>query len=94
MPTIDLVVHNPSGLHARPATLFVETAASYQSRITVENLDRGSAPVDAKSILFLLTIGVLRGHQIRITAEGPDADAALEAMAALVRGGLGEPAAS
>ena len=94
MPTIDLVVHNPSGLHARPATLFVETAASYQSRITVENLDRGSAPVDAKSILFLLTIGVLRGHQIRIPAEGPDADAARAAMAALVRGGLGEPAAS
>ena len=94
MPTIDLVVHNPSGLHARPATLFVETAASYQSRITVENLDRGSPPVDAKSILFLLTIGVLRGHRIRVAAEGPDADAALEALATVVREGLGEPAAS
>ena len=93
MPTIDLVVHNPSGLHARPATLFVETAASYQSRITVENLDRGSPPVDAKSVLFLLTIGVLRGHRIRITGDGPDAGAALEALATLVREGLGEPAA-
>ncbi|MDP2349624.1 MAG: HPr family phosphocarrier protein [Chloroflexota bacterium] len=93
MPTIDLEVRNPSGLHARPATLFVETAASYQSRITVENLDRGSAAVDAKSILFLLTIGVLSGHHIRITGDGPDADAALEALATLVHEGLGEPTA-
>jgi phosphotransferase system HPr (HPr) family protein len=93
MPSIDLEVRNPSGLHARPATLFVETAASYQSRITVENLDRGSAAVDAKSILFLLTIGVLSGHHIRITGDGPDADAALEALATLVREGLGEPIA-
>ncbi len=83
---------NPSGLHARPATTFVEAAAGFQSRITIENLDRGSRAVDAKSILFLLTIGVLRGHRVRVTAEGPDAETALVTLRDLVEGGLGEPA--
>lgn len=92
MPSIELQVLNPSGLHARPATTFVEAAAAFQSRITIENLDRGSRAVDAKSILFLLTIGVLRGHRVRVTAEGPDADAALLALRDLVEGGIGEPA--
>jgi phosphotransferase system HPr (HPr) family protein len=91
VPSIELTVANPSGLHARPATLFVETAAGFQSRITVENLDRGSRAVDAKSILFLLTIGVLRGHRIRLTADGSDADEALAALRELVESGLGEP---
>jgi phosphoenolpyruvate---glycerone phosphotransferase subunit DhaM len=91
MPDIELEVINPSGLHARPAALFTETAAGFQSRITVENLDRGAKPVDAKSILFVLTIGVLRGNRIRVTAEGPDAEMALDAISALVTGGLGEP---
>jgi len=94
MPDIELEVINPSGLHARPATLFTEAAAGFQSRITVENLDRGSKPVDAKSILFVLTIGVLRGHRIRVTAEGPDAAEALDRIAALVRAGLGEASAT
>lgn len=94
MPSIDVEVVNPSGLHARPATTFVEAAAGYQSRITIENLDRGSRAVDAKSILFLLTIGVLKGHRVRITAEGPDADAALSRLRELVESGLGEPASA
>jgi phosphotransferase system HPr (HPr) family protein len=51
----ELVVANPSGLHARPATLFTEAAARFTSTITVENLSNGKGPVDAKSILLLLT---------------------------------------
>ncbi len=92
MPSIELRIQNPSGLHARPATTFVTTAAGFQSRITIENLDRGSRAVDAKSILFLLTIGVLSGHRVRITADGPDEDAALAALRDLVDSGLGEAA--
>ncbi len=91
MPVIELPVLNPSGLHARPATVFVETATAFRSRITIENLDRATRAVDAKSILFLLTIGVLRGHRVRITAEGPDADEALAALRDVVEAGLGEP---
>ncbi len=90
MPSIELVVPNPSGLHARPATLFSQAAAGFAARITVENIDRGTPPVDAKSVLMILTAGVSRGHRIRLTAEGPDADAALAALAELVGAGLGE----
>jgi phosphocarrier protein FPr len=90
MRTVDLQVVNKSGLHARPANLLVETAAGYQSRITVENLDRGSRAVDAKSILMLLTAGVQRGHRIRLTADGEDEDTAIETLSELIRGGLGE----
>lgn len=92
MRSIEVRVTNPSGLHARPATLFVEAAGSFKSRITIENLDRGSRSVDAKSILFLLTIGVLNGHLVRIAADGQDEEAALDALRELIESGLGEPA--
>lgn len=90
MATIEVLVTNPSGLHARPATRFVEAAGRFQSRVSVENLDRASRVADAKSILMLLTIGVSSGHRIRITADGPDADAAVETLRELVAAGLGE----
>lgn len=90
MATVEIAVTNPSGLHARPATEFVTAAARFQSRVTVENLDRGSRAVDAKSILMLLTIGVVSGHRIRISADGTDADEAVETLRALVASGLGE----
>ncbi len=90
MRTLELTVENPSGLHARPASLFVESAARYAARITIENLDRGSRPVDAKSILMLLTAGVQRGHRIRLTADGADEAEALVGLGELVAAGLGE----
>ena len=90
MQSIELAVANPSGLHARPATLFSQLAAGFAARITVENLDRGTRPVDAKSVLMLLTAGVSRDHRIRLTADGPDEDAALASLAELVESGLGE----
>ena len=90
MRTIERTVTNPSGLHARPATLFVKEASAFQSRITVENLDRGTAAVDAKSILMVLSSGVTKGTQIRISADGPDEDAAADALGAFVDAGMGE----
>ncbi|MFZ5853520.1 MAG: HPr family phosphocarrier protein [Chloroflexota bacterium] len=93
MRTLELTVINPSGLHARPASLFVETAARFASRITIENLDRAGRPVDAKSILMLLTAGVQRGHRIRLSADGPDEEEALAALRDLVEAGLGEGSA-
>jgi phosphotransferase system HPr (HPr) family protein len=91
MAEIELQVLNPSGLHARPATRFVEAAGQFQSRITVANLDRGSRAIDAKSMLLLLTIGVVRGHRVRITADGPDAEEAIATLRDLIVSGLGEP---
>jgi phosphocarrier protein len=94
MRSVELVVTNPSGLHARPATLFTEAAMEFASKVTVENLTRGKGPVDAKSTLMLLTAGVSSGHRIRLAADGPDEDAAIDALVDLVSSGLGEPPAS
>jgi phosphotransferase system HPr (HPr) family protein len=91
MRTTDVTVRNPSGLHARPAALFVRTAAGFGSRITLENLDRASAPVDAKSMISIMQSAVGTGHTIRLTAEGPDEDEAIEALEAFVASGAGEP---
>ena len=90
MRTIDQTIRNPSGLHARPAAMFVRTAAGFTSRITLENLDRGTAPVDAKSIIAVMSSGVATGHKVRVTAEGADEDAAIEALDAFIASGLGE----
>jgi phosphocarrier protein HPr len=92
MRSVEVVVPNASGLHARPATLFTQKAAEFQARITVENLDRGKGPVDAKSLLMLLTVGVSRDHRIRLSADGADEDAAIEALVGLIESGLGEAA--
>jgi phosphotransferase system HPr (HPr) family protein len=91
MRSVELVVANPSGLHARPATLFTEAAGKYGSTITVENLTLGKGPVDAKSTLMLLIAGVSSGHRIRISATGADEDDAVDALSGLIEAGLGEP---
>ncbi len=91
MQTVEIVVRNASGLHARPATLFVQAAARFASRITLENLDRGGRPVYAKSLLLVLTAGVSSGHRIRIAADGPDEADAVAGLEAAIAAGLGEP---
>jgi phosphocarrier protein len=80
-PFRTVVVANPQGLHARPADLFVKLASQYQS--TIEVIKDGER-VDGKSILAILTLAAVQGTQLRIEATGPDAEAALEALAELV----------
>lgn len=94
MRSVEIAMRNPSGLHARPATLFTEAAAGFASNVTVENLTRGKGPVDGKSILMLLTAGVAKDHRVRLVVDGPDEDAAIDALVGLVESGLGEPAAT
>jgi phosphocarrier protein len=76
-----VVVTNPQGLHARPADMFVKTASQYQS--VVEVIKDGER-VDGKSILAILTLAAVEGTQLEIVANGPDAQAALDALAQLV----------
>jgi len=84
-------IRNPSGLHARPAATFVKAAARFTAEISVTNLTRNAdRSANAKSILAVLGIGAARGHLIRVSAEGADADEAIRSLAALVRSGLGE----
>lgn len=82
MPQTTAVVASPSGLHARPASVFVEAAQRYRSTISLAVEDRG--PVDAKSILMVMSIGAAQGASVTLSAEGDDADAALVELAGLV----------
>jgi len=90
LPSLTLTVNHPVGLHARPAAKFVQTAARFQSKIEATNLTKGNGPVNAKSALKVLTLAVQQGHQIRLQADGPDAEAALAALRELVESNFGE----
>jgi phosphotransferase system HPr (HPr) family protein len=91
MPEVTLPLRNPSGLHARPAALFVKTAAGFDADVRVTNLTRNPAKsAAARSLLGVLGLGISSGHEIRITAEGADADAAIDTLRDLVESGLGE----
>jgi phosphocarrier protein HPr len=92
MRSAELTVGNPSGLHARPAALFVRTAAGFGARLTVRNLHRDLPAADAKSILEVLAQGIGRGQRIEVVADGPDEDEALARIVELVEGGIGEAA--
>jgi phosphocarrier protein HPr len=87
MPEINLVVKHKVGLHARPASIFVQTAAKYNSDIEVTH---GDNTVNAKSILAVLTLGAHQGAEITIKAEGEDAEDALKALEELVNDNFGE----
>lgn len=89
MKEVIKTVINPNGIHARPASIFVNEAKKFQSKITVENLGTGKSK-DAKAILGVMTLGMTKGTEIKITAEGPDEDVAIQAMADLVDSGCGE----
>ena len=91
MRELTIEVRNTSGLHARPAALFVRTAGAHRSSIRVRNVDRGGAAVDAKSILGVMSIGVGRGHTIELVADGPDEDVAIEVLREFIASGAGEP---
>jgi len=75
-----LTVVPDDGLHARPAATFVETAGSYDAEITVEAVDGNRPAVSADSMLGVTGLGVRGGDDVRLVAEGPDAEAALDAL--------------
>jgi phosphotransferase system HPr (HPr) family protein len=87
---VRLTIANPSGLHARPAALFVRTAGGFGAAIRVSNTTRGAGPVDAKSILGVLGLGVSYGHEVELSADGDDAEAAIAALQQLIADGVGE----
>jgi phosphocarrier protein HPr len=80
---------NETGLHARPASLFVQTAARFIATIRVRS---GGREANAKSILDVLQVGARNGAELIITAEGADASAAVAALASLVESRFGEGA--
>ena len=70
-------------LHARPAATFVKAAMGFTSSVTVASGDREA---DAKSLLAILALGAKRGTTLRLTADGDDADAAVEALSGCISG--------
>ena len=83
----EAVVNNQVGLHARPATFFIQKANSFKSSIWVEKDDRR---VNAKSLLGVLSLGIVKGMSITLIADGADESEALEGLATLIDSGFAE----
>ena len=83
----EVMVKNQVGLHARPATFFIQKANEFKSSIWVEKDERR---VNAKSLLGVLSLGIMGGTEIRIMAGGSDEEEAVEALVALVESGFAE----
>ncbi|PGF16977.1 phosphocarrier protein HPr [Natrinema sp. CBA1119] len=72
------------GLHARPAATFVETVTEFDADVSVAPVDGDDEPVDAASMLAVTSLGVATGEDVRLVAEGDDAEAALDDLEALL----------
>ncbi len=87
MHTKEVTVQNKVGLHARPATFFIQKANEFKSTVLVEKEERR---VNAKSLLGVLSLGIVGGTNITISAEGVDEEEAVEALVKLVLSGFAE----
>ena len=87
MITRNVTMQNGVGLHAGPASLFIRKANSYKSSIWVEKDD---CRVNAKSLLGVLSLGIVGGTAIRVIADGADEEAAVTALVALVDSGFAD----
>ena len=83
----DITITNSIGLHARPATFFIQKANSYKSLIWVEKDER---KVNAKSLLGVLSLGIAKGMTVTLIADGQDEDAAISGLSQLINTGFAE----
>ena len=83
----DITITNNIGLHARPATFFIQKANSYKSLIWIEKDDR---KINAKSLLGVLSLGIAKGMTVTISAEGQDEIDAINGLFDLVNTGFAE----
>lgn len=88
----EFVVRNEHGLHARPGTMLVNTIKQFNSEITVTNLDGTGKLANGRSLMKVVALGVKKGHRLRFTAQGEDAEQALKAIGDAIAAGLGEGA--
>lgn len=87
MVSKNVVVNNQVGLHARPATFFIQKANEFKSSIWVEKEERR---VNAKSLLGVLSLGIVKGTAVTLIAEGVDEVAAVDTLAELVESNFAE----
>ncbi|MDE6520371.1 MAG: HPr family phosphocarrier protein [Ruminococcus sp.] len=83
----DVIVKNQVGLHARPATFFIQKANEFKSSIWIEKEERR---VNAKSLLGILSLGIVGGTSVKIIADGADEKTAVDALIELVDSGFSE----
>ena len=83
----EATVNNQVGLHARPATFFIQKANEFKSSIWVEKDERR---VNAKSLLGVLSLGIVKGAAINLIADGADEKEAVEALIELISGNFGD----
>ena len=83
----ETTVNNQVGLHARPAKFFIQKANEFKSSIWVEKDDRR---VNAKSLLGVLSLGIVKGTAINLIADGPDEEAAINALVELINSEFAE----
>jgi len=87
MPQRSVRIVNEAGIHARPAAEIVKTAAKFRAEVTIT---KDGLDVNAKSIMGVMMLAAECGSTIMLSAEGDDADAALDAIAAVIANGFGE----
>ena len=87
MVSREILINNNIGLHARPATFFIQKANSYKSSIWVEREERR---VNAKSLLGVLSLGIVKGMTITVIADGPDENEAVEGLNELIEKGFAD----
>ena len=87
MVSKEVVISNQVGLHARPATFFIQKANEFKSSVWVEKEERR---VNAKSLLGVLSLGIVGGTNIRIIADGVDEQAAVDSLVKLVESAFAE----
>ncbi|MCI6841423.1 MAG: HPr family phosphocarrier protein [Eubacteriales bacterium] len=83
----NVTIQNNVGLHARPATFFIQKANTYQSSVWVEKEDRR---VNAKSLLGVLSLGITKGMTVTLIADGSDEKEAIDGLAELIDTNFGE----
>ena len=84
----EVVVQNQVGLHARPATFFIQKANEFKSSIWVEKEEERR--VNAKSLLGVLSLGIVGGTNIKVMADGADEESAVDGLVKLVQSGFSE----
>lgn len=84
------VIHNEHGLHARPSAVLVNEVKKYNASVAVQNLDRDSQLVSAKSLMKIVALGVVKGTRLRFVATGEEAQQAIDGIRAAIESGLGE----
>ena len=82
-----ITITNDTGLHARPASVFVSTASKFKSDLMIQ---KDAKKINAKSILAVLALGITKGTEITISAEGPDEEEAITALMELAKANFNE----